>query len=178
MSQLVEIGSLFAGVRSSARRLETLDSYRTDDEAAPFAAFLAGEPVPLAWFTPWLDQVRAATSAGIRYERVRLYREPLSDYLRFELWTCAHNVEAGETISYLDAGLAAEHHLPGHDYWLLDDARLALMHFTEDGRPLGAVVTTDPFLVRSHRTWLDVAERLATPFADFTRAHPVHALAR
>lgn len=87
-------------------------------------------------------------------------------------------MEAGETIGHLDAHIAAEQHLPTYDYWLFDDVRLALMHFTEGGRPLGALVTSDASIVAAHRRWFDLGRQHATPFADFARHHPVHALAR
>src|SRR5262249_46981273 len=81
---------------------------------------------------------------GRRYQRVRIVPEPLTDYLRYALRGTRQTVEAGEDIRYLPQARANELDLPDHDYWLFDDTRLALLHFTADDRPLGATLSTEP----------------------------------
>lgn len=168
---------LFRTFSRSAVRLETRPAYVTDDERLPLERFLERRPVPLAWFKPWLHDVLLATSSGRQYRRVRIYDEPLTEYLRFELWTCQYNVEAGEDIRYLPTETATSLHLPGYDYWLFDDELLALMYFTEAGEPLGAQLVDDAAVVATHRRWFEVAAGNSTPYEKFAAAHPVEATA-
>ena len=74
-------------------------------EVEPYQAFLAGHPQPP---TPskdqWVSMIKAAVKAGKVFQRVHVVREPLTDYLRYELgWSYPPNVEAGEDIRILVA---------------------------------------------------------------------------
>lgn len=178
MSALVtgdEFAALFTGFDRTAVRLETRDRYAMADEAEPCRRFLAGAPVPIEWFSPWLDLVSRAVSDGKRFRRVRVVPEPLTDYLRFELWLCQFNVEAGEDIAYVDSDIAAALLLPPYDYWLFDNERLARMHFDRAGHLLGAEIVTDPDAVDHHgRAW-ETAYAGATPYRQYAAHHPVTA---
>lgn len=172
-----DFDELFRSFTRSAIRLETRAQYTTDAEREPLRRFLAGEPVPLDWFAPWVADVSAATAAGRTFRRVRVFTDPLPNYLLFELWVCQYNAAAGEDIRYLHADRAAELNLPAYDYWLFDDERLALMYFTDDGTPLGAQLVTDAATVRSHGRWLEQAVADAVPYERFAADHPVAAVA-
>ena len=172
-----EFDELFRSFTSSAVRLETRQVYTTDEEREPLRRFLAGESVPLDWFEPWVGDVSTATGAGREFRRVRVFAEPLPDYLRFELWVCQYNAAVGEDIRYLHADRAAALNLPDYDYWLFDDEHLALMYFTDEGTPLGAQLVTDPAVVRSHSRWLEQATANAIPYERFAADHPVVAVA-
>lgn len=172
-----EFDQLFRSFARSAVRLETRQAYATDEEREPLRRFLAGQPVPLDWFAPWVDDVSTATAAGREFRRIRVFTEPLSDYLRFELWVCQYNAAAGEDIRYLHADRAAALNLPGYDFWVFDDERLALMYFTQEGTPLGAQIVTDPAVVYSHNRWLEQAAGAAIPYEKFAADHPVAAVA-
>lgn len=180
MTQLVTgeaFSDLFRTFTRSARRMETRDRYAVEKEAAPLAQFLDGGPVKMAWFRGWLDNVRSMTRDGRPFSRVRLYSDPLSEYLRFEAWMCQFNVEAGEDIRYLDRDQATELGLPNCDYWLFDDDRLAVLHFDDGDKPLGAEIITDIDQVEQHRTWLETAVANSTDFAAFAegRVPPIPA---
>lgn len=172
-------GQLFRNFQHSARRLETRDRYRDPEEDDALARFLAGSPEDpgyLASRDHWLNRtIRVAVDAGQRFARVRVVPEPLPPYLRFGMYHCYFNVDAGEDIRYLDRDLANALDLPGHDFWLFDDERLALLWFTTDDRLLGAQIVTDPAVVRQHAGWLDLAEAHATPYSDFLAAAPARA---
>jgi len=164
---------LFRGFSRSARRLETRDRYAGDQ--ALFDRWRRGEldePALADKVAAWLEQVRASTAAGGRYERVRVVREPPTDYQRFALATCRASVEAGEDIRYLPRGEAVELALPDHDFWLFDDERLALLYFTADDRPLGAQVVRDPALLGQHRRWFELAFEAAQPYREYLAADP------
>jgi hypothetical protein len=176
-----DFNRLFTSFDHTTRRLETRESYHVAAERPYIARYLAGmqeDPQHLARYRgPWLDTVRANVATGRRYQRIRVVPEPLSDYLRYALRGTRQTVEAGEDIRYLPRARANQLNLPDHDYWLFDDTRLALLHFTADDRPLGALVITEPEVVEQYRTWLDLAAEHATPYAEFlaqdpSREHP------
>jgi len=133
---------LFASVERTAYRLETRDYYDMPVEREAYGRFLGGDDPGTDWFQPWLAVIRNASEAGRRYRRVRVAREPLTDYLRFEMWACRYNVEVGEDVRYLDAGRAAELGMPCYDYWLFDDERLVRMYFDDVGRTQRAEIVT------------------------------------
>jgi hypothetical protein len=133
------------------------DRYNSPAEAEPFRKFLAGEPDDLAWFTGWLDMIRAATTEGRRFARVRVVSLPLTDYCRFSLWGAQHNNAAGEDVRYLTRDQAGAASLPNHDYWLFDSRLLARMKFADDDRFLGAEIIDDPAIIVQHNYWRDAA---------------------
>jgi len=163
---------LFASVRRSAYRLETRDFYDVPVEREGYRRFLAGEDPGTDWFESWLQVIRQAAAEGRRFERVRVAREPLTDYLRFELWATRYNVEAGEDMRYLDADRAAELGLPDYDYWLFDDDRLVRMYFDSGGRMERADIITDEAAVEEHRHYRGLAWAEAVPYAQYAAAHP------
>jgi hypothetical protein len=167
-----EFDRLFATIERSAYRLETLDFYDVPVEREAYRRFLAGEDPGTDWFEPWLNIIRSAVAAGRRFERVRVAREPLSDYLRFELWASQYNVEVGEDMRYLDIHRAAELGLPGYDYWLFDDDRLVRMYFNDGGRMERAEIITDLAAVEEHRQYRRRAWAEAVPYARYAAIHP------
>lgn len=173
-------GRLFRTFQRSARRLETRDCYRDPEEDEALARFLAGSPEDPGYVASreyWLSgTIRAAVDADQRFARVRVVPEPLTPYLRFGLFHCRFNVDAGEDIRYLARDRANALDLPGHDFWLFDDERLALLWFTTDDRLLGAQIVTEPAVVRQHARWLDRAEAHATPYRDYLAAAPARAM--
>jgi hypothetical protein len=123
----------------------------------------------------WLDDVvRVATVAGKRFARVRVVREPPTSYQRFGMRSARFNVEAGEDIRYLGWQQANGLDLPAHDFWLFDEARLALLYFTADDRLLGAQVVPDERVVQQHAEWLELALAHAQPFADYVSDEMVY----
>lgn len=163
-----EFSALFTSFDRTARRLEVRERYNVAEEHSPVAAFLAGRPHDLAWFAPWLEQVRVLSAAGKRFRRVRVVSLPLSGYNQWGLQMARHTSAAGEDIRYLDRARAGD--LPDFDYWLFDDSWAAKLHFDADDRPLGAEVITSPDLVMELASALTVAESLAVPLEHFADA--------
>jgi len=170
----------FRTFERTARRLETRDAYAKADEDAAFRRFLDGQaedPQYGVELEDWtVEVVGVAVAAGKRFARVRVVREPPTDYQRFGLRNARYNVTAGEDIRYLERGRAIQLGLPDYDFWLFDEARLALMHFTDDDRMLGVQIVTAPAVVRQHAGWLDVAMAAATPHPAYVTADPTRAL--
>lgn len=152
----------------SAWRLETRDSYTVPAEQASLTTFLATGELNLTYSQPWFDSVRAAKAAGQSYERVRVYPEPLTDYLKFEFAVAPFNIDAGEDIRVMPRSTATTLGLPGYDYWLFDDERVIVMHF-DDTVGLAAVeVLNDPDTVSQHRAWRDIAWAHADKFETYS----------
>ena len=164
-----EFGAAFDSLfRRSAFRLEMLDRYVAANEAEPFRRFLAGEPQDPAWRQPWKQLVRAMLRDGKRMSRVHVVREPLSDYLEFEL-TRAYpaNVAAGEDVRIFLRRLYPALIFPAHDFWLFDDREAAVMIYDEDGNFLGADVTSDPGIIARYRQVRDSSMNLSFPLGDY-----------
>lgn len=173
-----EFERLFTTFRRTAFRFEVRERYNVPLEEEPLRRFLAGEPADLGWLADWHSDVAAASAAGLRYRRVRAVSVPFSDYTRFGLAMAESNIAAGEDIRYVDRRQYERLGLPGHDAWLFDDARLAVLHFDADDRMLGAEIVTDPDEVRRHRAWRDLAWRHATPREEFVDRHLIRGPAR
>jgi hypothetical protein len=166
-----DFNALFTTFDHTARRLEARGAYNVESEQASLERFLAGQeddPEYQRSRSGWLtDVVGAGTDAGKRFARVRIVREPPTDYQRFGMRNARFNVEAGEDIRYLTRDQANALDLPAHDFWLFDEARLALLCFTADDRLLGAHVITDETVVRQHAEWLGLALKRAVPYTEY-----------
>jgi hypothetical protein len=159
-----EFAELFTSFDDTAWHLETRGVYCIADEQDAFARFLAGQPVGLDWFEPWLKQIRELTAQGRQIRRVRLIDEPPTEYQRFELWGAPHNIAAGEQISYLATDRGRKLGLPDHDFWLFDSNRVVVSHFTDDGRLIGDELISDQEAVSAHCRWWTMAWTHATPY--------------
>jgi hypothetical protein len=165
----------FTSFQRTARRMETRDRYDIPGERESFQRFLAGEPDDPDELTKrerWLGNLRAATAAGKRVERVRIVPDPLTDYLRFEIRGTRYNVDFGEDVRYLDRDRASAIDLPAHDFWVFDASRLMLMYFTADDRHLGSELVTDSDMVQRHERWVDLAFEHATPHRQYLAEDP------
>lgn len=169
-----ELGAwIDARLTRSAFRLELLDAYDVDTDGEDFARWQQGEPGPTPERKgPWLDRLRRERDAGILNHRVHVLRTPLTDYLRFECeWGYAPNAAAGEDIRILDlAERPQPDELVDHDYWLIDNAHVIRMHYSPDGRFLGAEPMPDHHLARYQRA-RDAAVAAAEPFGSWWARH-------
>ncbi|PSK96589.1 hypothetical protein CLV63_111184 [Murinocardiopsis flavida] len=141
-----ERNALLGGIQRDAFHLELRDTYHVDQEEDPYTAWLRGEPDDQAWMAPWLAMIRRLSRSGRAVRRVRVVTEPVSDYIRFEYEGTPDNLAAGEDIRWLprhDVPEALAMPVGGRDWWLLDDATLAVGHFDVDGRVLGSEIVTD-----------------------------------
>lgn len=166
-----EFDRLFTGFTRSLWRWECQPEYHEPEEVDPFARWKAGEPDDLAWLTGWCDQVREATRAGRRFERVRVLADPPTDYQTWLLAIAPMNIEAGEDIRQLEERRAADLGLPDYDFVIVDDEVAARMHFADTGF-IGAEMITDAATVAEHRAWRDLAWRHAITFNAYTSRGP------
>ncbi|HEY7145263.1 MAG TPA: hypothetical protein VH637_13540 [Streptosporangiaceae bacterium] len=141
----------FKAVTRNSRRafhLEQRDTYSVGAEDEPFGRWLRGEADDYAWHQDWLSFVREATATGVQVQRARLVSIPHTDYTRWGLAMSRLNAEAGEDIRYLPRSQARDIDCPPEDYWLMDDDKLVLSIFSEDGRTGGFARENDPGLLR------------------------------
>jgi hypothetical protein len=162
--------SLFHEFEHTAFRLETLQQYSVEYEEAPFRAFRAGEerrsdPA----YADWVETIKSNRSAGKRMSRVHVIREPLSEYVRYELtWPYPDNVAAGEDIRILAVtGDTWPADLPRQDYWLFDSRHAAIMRYDEDGGFVEADLVEEPELIVQFNYARDVAIHLSVPYAEY-----------
>jgi hypothetical protein len=112
--------------------------------------------------------VRQATTAGKSMQRVRVVRQPLSDYVRMEFeWGYPDNIAAGEDIRILELGTDDISDVLDHDYWLFDDATVVRLEYTDDGSFIRPVAVSD---ITSYRRCRAVAMARAVAF----HVYPAH----
>lgn len=162
--------TLVQSITTSAWRLEIQGTYNEPSEREPVRKFLAGEPDDLEWFTRWLGRIRELKAAGIRFERVRVLTDPLTDYLAYQLaWITEPAVEAGEDIRILTPSAALELRLPPTDFWILDDARVLIPEFV-DHALVGGELVDDPDEVARFQGIRARAWDHAIPFRAYLRS--------
>jgi hypothetical protein len=163
--------NLFREFRSSAWRYEAQQTYTIPQEAPKLRAFLAGEPEPEHHpsLRNWHDTVRANTAAGKTMGRVRIVRQPLSDYLRCQLaWGIPNNIAAGEDIRILDL-TNLDLDLPDQDFWFFDNSEVLLLNFRPDGTLIGRELLENPDLDK-YRKLQRIALDHAASFEDYVRS--------
>src|SRR6266540_2314841 len=100
----------------------------------------------------WQAMIRRHASSGRRLRRVHVVREPVSDYVRFEMaWAYPVNVAAGEQVRVIAVrGGEWPAAVPREDFWLLDDTELWAMRYDDTGRFLHAEHLDDRGAVAEH----------------------------
>lgn len=166
-----EFDNLYDSFETTVWRWEAQAAYNEPEEAEPYARWKAGQPDDYVWCAAWLEQLRAATTAGKQFARVRVLHDPLTDYQRWGLTIAPGNVAAGEEIRVLGDDQAHAHGLPDYDFLMVDDRLVARMIFT-DNRFVGAEVTTDPGTVARHRAWQDLAQQHSIPINEYQPRSP------
>ncbi|MBV9312934.1 MAG: hypothetical protein JO100_04145 [Pseudonocardia sp.] len=146
---LDEFDALFDSFRCSVVRLETLAEYNVGGaEAERLRARRERRPRPERSLRtdPWLARIAVSTvNDGKSWERVRVVDNPLTDYQSGQLESYKESQACGEQIRIAyrsDVGPDL-----GPDVWLFDagepDEHAAVMHYTPDGRFLGADLIMD-----------------------------------
>jgi hypothetical protein len=104
----------------------------------------------------------------VRFRRVRVVSEPLSDYIRYEHYiTEASNIAGGEDVRWLPRRKAGGLLLPANDFWVLDDRLVRFGYFAGNGEFLEHELTDDETVVSACARAFEAAWRLATPHADY-----------
>ena len=152
--------------KESAFRLETLPQYLVPQEAELFASWKAGEPIPVR--TPenheGIARLQRDAARGFRRYRVHILDQPLTAYLRFELYLYLDGVAVGSEISVVDRDthpVLSELH---EDFWLYDDEIGVRMFYDGEGHFLYPELIDD---LEPYRRMRDTALRHAEPLTDY-----------
>jgi uncharacterized protein DUF6879 len=170
-----EFAQLCTCFRHTAYRLETLQQYGVGYEDQSFRAYLAGEPMKADQASDeWTAVIRDAIAGGKIFQPVHLVREPLSDYMRYELeWWYEPNSEAGDDVRLLPARQVPAGELATFgalgDYWLFDSSDLWVMEYDGDGKFVQMEQVSDPGVIVSRTYWRDAALHYAIPYIDYMR---------
>jgi hypothetical protein len=153
---------LFTAKWSTAWRWECQGVYREPTEQEPLRRFLLGDR-DLSWYRPWRERVRAWVAEGRHIARVRMLTDPLTDYLRYQLFLTVAAVDAGEDILFIDEERADELGAPKEDYWIFDDTKVVTMSFNDDGVN-SATLITNPEVVCPYVEWRATVTPVAFPY--------------
>jgi hypothetical protein len=160
-----DFGKLFTTFKRSAWRLETLPAYDVPEEADDFARFLAGETWPEDYTDEWLQMIADHAAAGRTMGRVHAVRLPLSDYLRFEIFTgYVFSARAGEDVRILDLDEHATE-LPA-DFWIFDDSTVVGMTYGPNGKYISAEIRPESETPK-YLAYRDAALACAEPLTEF-----------
>ena len=156
------------GYARTAWRFETQPTYTMSGEQDSLRRWRSGEPRPAEHNAGWHKTVRAAVAAGKTIGRVRVVRQPLTEYQRYQFdWGIPGNIEAGEDIRVLDL-TDSELDLPSHDFWLFDSSLVVDLNFNPDGTLLDVDQRENPDLGMYLR-WQQTALKYAVPFGEYAR---------
>lgn len=172
---VAELREQFRIFRYSAFRLETLQAYAGSDEDPARLAFQRGDPTPPPdpHQDQWLAMLRAHRDVGRTQQRVHVVREPVSDYLSFELtWEYGPHVAAGEDIRIIPITDDWPVDVPHRDFWLFDSQRLFDLSYDDAGNWLSVQHITDPAAVAQACFVRDAALYQSITWADYMAANP------
>ncbi len=167
-----EFEKTFENFKSSAFRLETLQTYAETSEAGPFHQYQRGAVPDASFMSEWCQMVREHVASSRAMRRIHIVDMPLSDYLKFEIECCyAHAGDAGEDIRIIDRSKLLPEHLKliNEDYWFFDSLTVMINDYDEHGTITQARITTDPVLVSKYAGIEKQLWPLSVPFRDFYR---------
>lgn len=161
--------SVFDSFERTAWRFEAQATYTMPAEAENLARFLRGEPKPQGHNARWHERVRAYVETGRTVGRVRVVRQPLTDYQRYQFaWGIPGNIQAGEDIRVLDAtGDSFGLPLTGQDWWMFDASRVVHLNFRPDGTQSSRETYEGD--VAPYLEWQRIALEHAVPFEEYVK---------
>ncbi|GAA3125260.1 hypothetical protein GCM10010521_09980 [Streptomyces rameus] len=159
----------FDAYAREAWRFEAQPAYTMPKETENVASFLRGEPKPVDHNARWHKRVRGFVTSGRTIGRVRIVRQPLTDYQRYQFtWGIPGNIEAGEDIRILDVtkndfGLP----LSGTDWWMFDESRIVHLNYRPDGTQINRELLTGD--IAPYLEWKRIALTHSVPFAEYVK---------
>ncbi|MFG3409119.1 DUF6879 family protein [Streptomyces sp. NPDC048142] len=152
-----------------AWRFEAQPTYTMPKEQENVTRFLRGESKPAEHNARWHERVCGYVGSGKNIGRVRIVRQPLTDYQRYQFaWGIPGNIAAGEDIRILDV-TREDYGLPIslRDWWIFDGVRIAHLNFRPDGTQINREeYEGDP---APYREWRRIAMEHAVPFEEYVK---------
>ncbi|MDN5918944.1 MAG: hypothetical protein L0I76_28250 [Pseudonocardia sp.] len=161
-------------------RVETLPYYNADSDGEDYRRFLTDPKAtgPTVDKSGWLATLRSDTDGHKRWRRVRLVRDPLTDYERYSCtWGYPDNVAAGEDVRILQVTDESRLDQLVGDFFVVDNEHVVLTYYDAAGRHAGAEVV-DGRESAALIAVRDLAWGRAVPFTDWWNAHPEYSRAR
>ncbi len=163
---LDDLRRIGGAAKESAFRLETLPQYLVPQEAEEFADWKAGKPIRRR--TPenheGLARIQRAVARGFRRYRVHILDQPLTDYLRFELYGYLDSVAVGSEIYVADRDTHPDLAELHEDFWLYDDEIGVRMFYDGEGHFLYPELIDE---LKPYREMRDTSLRHAEPLTDY-----------
>lgn len=163
---LDDLRRIGGAAKESAFRLETLPQYLVPQEVESFADWKAGKPMPVR--TPenheGLARLKCDATRGFRRYRVHILDQPLTAYLRFELYLYLDGVAVGSEIYVVDRDTHPDLVELHEDFWLFDDEIGVRMFYDDEGHFLYPELIDDP---EPYRELRDTSLRHAEPLTDY-----------
>jgi hypothetical protein len=159
----------FDAYERDAWRFEAQPTYAMPRETENVARFLQGEPKPPEHNARWHERVRGYVASGRTIGRVRVVRQPLTDYQRYQFaWGIPGNIKAGEDIRILDV-TKDDYGLPfsGTDWWMFDETRIVHLNFRPDGTQINRELFTGE--ITPYLEWQRIAVANSVPFAEYIK---------
>ncbi|MET9916659.1 DUF6879 family protein [Streptomyces sp. NPDC006435] len=159
----------FDAYEREAWRFEAQPAYTMPKESENVARFLRGEPKPVDHNARWHERVRGFIASGRTIGRVRIVRQPLTAYQRYQFaWGIPGNIEAGENIRVLDV-TQSDYGLPlsETDWWMFDESKIVHLNFRSDGTQINRELFDGD--VSPYLEWKRVALARSVPFAEYVK---------
>ncbi|GAA3971640.1 hypothetical protein GCM10023085_62200 [Actinomadura viridis] len=159
---------LLAGTERSVVHLEARDTYDPKDPA--FMKWQEDGDVTYEW-DGWIDLVGSAVARGVRFRRLRIVSEPVSDYIRWEHAISYGNLKAGEELRWLPRHLAYDLPHPVADFFMYDQRLIAYNFTAGDGTDTGRMeYVADPRKVLPIVGMFEMLWERGIPHDDYTPA--------
>lgn len=151
----------------SVVHLEMRDTYDTTDAA--FIRWKEDSNTDYEW-DDWIELVGSAVARGVRFRRLRIVSEPVTDYIRWEHAISDGNIRAGEELRWLPRRQAFDLMLPGADFFMFDQRIVRYNFNAGDGHSLRQYEhVSDPRMVAQVVAAFEMAWERAIPHEDY---HP------
>ncbi|MGW0910687.1 DUF6879 family protein [Streptomyces sp. NPDC002784] len=159
----------FDAFQRDAWRFEAQPTYTMPKETENVARFLRREPKPTDHNSRWHERVHDYVASGRSIGRVRIVRQPLTDYQRYQFaWGIPGNIQAGEDIRILDV-THNDYGLPlsGTDWWMFDATQVVRLNFRPDGTQINRELFTGD--IAPYLEWKRIALAHSVPFFEYVK---------
>ena len=167
--------ALLVSAERSVVHLEARDTYDPTDPA--FVKWQQTGDTAYEW-DDWIELIGGLVARGVRFRRLRIVSEPVSDYIRWEHAISYGNIKAGEELRWLPRRLAYDLVVPVADYFMFDQrvirynfnhSRVTRNVATGDGGGLDVYEhVTDPRAIIPVVGVFEMLWERAIPHADYT----------